>query len=148
MPITTDVVNSNPAQGDVYSIQHYVIKFVSDFVAGRWLSPGPTVSPTIKTDCHDITEILLKVESYNFTKRTQTNEKRKNASHERYEKYTKRTHDTRTNYTENANERTHDTRNERTIHERTNHWSVTIYYPMTNDPGSIELQYSIVLLFE
>ena len=29
--------------------------------------------------------------------------------------------------------------NERTIHERTNHWSVTIYYPMTNDPGSIEL---------
>jgi hypothetical protein len=95
VPITTDVVNSNPAQGDVYSIQHYVIKFVSDFVAGRWLSPGPTVSPTIKTDCHDITEILLKVESYNFTKRTQTNEKRKNASHERYEKYTKRTHDTR-----------------------------------------------------
>ena len=35
--------------------------------------------------------------------------------------------------------RTNDTRNERTIHERTNHWSVTIYYPMTNDPGSIEL---------
>ena len=38
--------------------------------------------------------------------------------------------------------------NERTIHERTNHWSVAIYYPMTNDPGSIEVQYSIVLLFE
>jgi bacteriorhodopsin len=39
--------------------------------------------------------------------------------------------------------------NERTIHEtneRTNHWSVAIYYPMTNDPGSIEVQYSIVLL--
>ena len=110
MPITTNVVNSNPAQGDVYSIQHYVIKFVSDFVAGRWLSPGPTVSPTIRTDRHDITEILLKVESYKFTLRTQTNEKRKNVSHERYEKYTKRTHDTRTNYTENANERTHYTR--------------------------------------
>ena len=87
----------------------------------------------------------------------QTQTKRTNASHERYEKrkihetnarYTKRTNDTRTNYTENANERTHDTRNERTIHERTNHWSVTIYYPMTNDPGSIEVQYSIVLLFE
>jgi hypothetical protein len=44
--------------------------------------------------------------------------------------------------------RTNDTRNERTIHERTNHWSVAIYYPMTNDPGSIEVQYSIVLLFE
>jgi hypothetical protein len=47
----------------------------------------------------------------------------------------------RTNYTENV-------ANERTIHERTIHWSVTIYYPMTNDPGSIEVQYSIVLLFE
>ena len=27
----TKVVNSNPAHGEVYSIQHYVIKFVSDF---------------------------------------------------------------------------------------------------------------------
>ena len=66
-------------------------------MAGRWLSPDPTVSPTNTADRHDITEILLKVESYKFTIRTQTNEKRKNASHERYEKYTKRTHDTRTN---------------------------------------------------
>ena len=109
--------------------------------------------------------------SYKLTIRTkrkwtknasETNEKRTNASHERYEKrtihetnarYTKQTHDTRTNeritnYTENANERTHDTRNERTIHERTNHGSVTIYYPMTNYPGSIEVQYSIMLLVE
>jgi hypothetical protein len=30
MHITTNVVSSNPAQGDVYSVQHYVIKFVSD----------------------------------------------------------------------------------------------------------------------
>jgi hypothetical protein len=44
--------------------------------------------------------------------------------------------------------RTNDTRNERTIHERTNHWSVALYYPMTNDPGSIEVQYSIMLSFE
>jgi hypothetical protein len=29
-PITTKVVNSNPVYGEVYSIQHYVIKFVSD----------------------------------------------------------------------------------------------------------------------
>jgi hypothetical protein len=29
-PITTNVVRSNPADGEVYSIQHYVIKFVSD----------------------------------------------------------------------------------------------------------------------
>jgi hypothetical protein len=28
--ITTKVVSSNPAHGEVYSIQHYVIKFVSD----------------------------------------------------------------------------------------------------------------------
>ena len=28
--ITSDVVSSNPAHGEVYSIQHYVIKFVSD----------------------------------------------------------------------------------------------------------------------
>ena len=30
VPITTEVVSSNPAQGEVHSIQHYVIKFVSD----------------------------------------------------------------------------------------------------------------------
>ena len=29
--------------------------------AGRWLSPGPSVSSTNKTDRHNITEILLKV---------------------------------------------------------------------------------------
>ena len=27
VPITTNVVSSNPAHGEVYSIQHYVIKF-------------------------------------------------------------------------------------------------------------------------
>jgi hypothetical protein len=66
-------------------------------VAGRWLSPDPTVSPTNTADRHDITEILLKVESYKCTIRTQTDEKRKNASHERYEKYTKRTNERYTN---------------------------------------------------
>jgi hypothetical protein len=30
VPITTNVVSSNPIHGEVYSIQHYVIKFVSD----------------------------------------------------------------------------------------------------------------------
>jgi hypothetical protein len=30
MPITTKVVSSNYVHGDSYSIQHYVIKFVSD----------------------------------------------------------------------------------------------------------------------
>ena len=50
----------------IYSIQHYVIKFViflrqvSDFL---WVlfSLGTTVSFINKTDRHDITEILLKV---------------------------------------------------------------------------------------
>ena len=28
---------------------------------GRWFSPGTPVSSTSKTDCHDITTILLKV---------------------------------------------------------------------------------------
>ena len=30
VPITSNVGNSNPTHGEVYSIQHYVIKFVSD----------------------------------------------------------------------------------------------------------------------
>ena len=30
MSITTKIVSSNPVHGRVYSIQHYVIKFVSD----------------------------------------------------------------------------------------------------------------------
>jgi hypothetical protein len=40
-----------------------MVKFVSDFVSEvcRWFSPGPPVSSTNKTDCHDIAEILLKV---------------------------------------------------------------------------------------
>jgi hypothetical protein len=50
MPITTKVVSLNPVIDEVYSTQHYVIKFVS-------FSP---VSSTNKSDCHDITEILLK----------------------------------------------------------------------------------------
>jgi len=30
VPVTTNVVSSNPVHGEVCSIQHYVIKFVSD----------------------------------------------------------------------------------------------------------------------
>jgi hypothetical protein len=40
---------------------------------------------------------------------------------------------------------THDAWSKRTIHEQTKEMK---HYPMTNDPGSIEVQYSIVLLFE
>ena len=61
MPITTNIVSSNLDQGEVYSIQHYVIKFVSDlWQVGGFLLSSP-VSSTNKTDCHDITEILLQV---------------------------------------------------------------------------------------
>jgi hypothetical protein len=63
VPITTKVVSSNPIHGKVYSIQHYMIKFVSDLsvVTGWWFSLGDLVSSTNKSDCHNITEILLKV---------------------------------------------------------------------------------------
>ena len=59
MPITTTIVSSKPTHGGVYSIQHYVIKFVSDLqqVSGflRVL-----VSSSNKTFRHDIAEIMLK----------------------------------------------------------------------------------------
>jgi hypothetical protein len=58
-------VSSSPVHGEVYSIQHYVIKFVSDLqhTMYLWFSPDTSVSSTNKTDRHNITEILLKVAS-------------------------------------------------------------------------------------
>jgi len=67
VPTTTKVVSSNPVHGEISSIQHYVIKFVSDF-GHVWFSP---VSSTNKTDRHEITEILLKV-ALNTIKLNQT----------------------------------------------------------------------------
>ena len=68
VPITTKVVSSNPVHGEVYLIQYYVIKFVSDLrQLGRWFSP---VSSTNKIDRHDITEILLKVALNTINKQT------------------------------------------------------------------------------
>ena len=62
VPIATDIVSSNPTHGEVYSIQHYVIKFVSDFATGRWFSCRVLlISSTNETDSNNITEILLKV---------------------------------------------------------------------------------------
>ena len=58
MPTTTKVMSSNPTHGELHSIQHYVIKFVSDRSV---VSLDITVSFTNKTDRHDITKILLKV---------------------------------------------------------------------------------------
>ena len=60
MPITTDVVSPNLNQGEVYNID-YMIKFVIDLGQAGGFSPGPPVSSINKTDCHYITEILLKV---------------------------------------------------------------------------------------
>jgi hypothetical protein len=54
VPITTKVVCSNPVQDEVYSIQHYVIKFVGDM----WQVGGFL---TNNTACHNIAEVLLKV---------------------------------------------------------------------------------------
>ena len=62
VPIITKFVSTNPVHGEVYSIQHYVIKFgcglrqVGGFLLVLWFSPTNTI------DRHDITEILLKVE--------------------------------------------------------------------------------------
>ena len=54
-------MSSNPVHGEVYSIQHYVIKFVSDLQQAEGFTPGTPVSSTNKTDRHDTAEILLKV---------------------------------------------------------------------------------------
>jgi hypothetical protein len=54
-------MSSYQAHGQVYSIQHYVVKSVSDL---RQVGGFPRVlwfPPPMKTDRHDITEILLKV---------------------------------------------------------------------------------------
>jgi len=61
VPITNTFVGSNPVRDEVYSIQHYVIKFVSYLgQVGGFLRVLPGF-PTNKTDRHDITEILLKM---------------------------------------------------------------------------------------
>ena len=57
MPITTKVVSLNPVHGEVYSIQHHVIKFVRDL----WQVCGFLQGITNKIGRHDITVILLKV---------------------------------------------------------------------------------------
>jgi hypothetical protein len=55
-------VSLNPVHGEMYSIQHYVIKFVSDF---------RQVSSTNKTDRHNIAELLLKVALYTINQANQ-----------------------------------------------------------------------------
>jgi hypothetical protein len=51
--ITTNAVSLNPAHGEVCSIQHYVIKFVSDLRQVGGFLPSTLVSSTNKTDHHN-----------------------------------------------------------------------------------------------
>ena len=53
-------VSSKHVHDKVYSIQHYVIKFVGELRQVRCFL-GTPVSPINKSDRHDITEITLKV---------------------------------------------------------------------------------------
>ena len=61
MHITIKVVSPNPAHGRVYSIQLYVIKFVSDFWQVVGFPTSTLVSSTNKTDSNNIARILFKV---------------------------------------------------------------------------------------
>jgi hypothetical protein len=51
----------NPIHGELYSIQHYVIKFVSDLRQVGSFLRVLRFPPPNETDGHDVTEILLKV---------------------------------------------------------------------------------------
>jgi hypothetical protein len=59
--ITTKAVSLNLAHGEIYSIQHYVVNFVSDLRQVSGFIWVVRFSITNKIDRHDITEILLKV---------------------------------------------------------------------------------------
>ena len=63
----------NPIHGEVYSIQHYVIKFISDLRQVGGFLWGTAVSSTNRTECHNITEILLKV-ALNVINKTKPNQ--------------------------------------------------------------------------
>jgi len=47
VPITTNVVRPNPVHGEVYSMQHYVIKFVIDFLRVLRFPPPVKLTSTI-----------------------------------------------------------------------------------------------------
>ena len=53
-------MSTNPAQAGVLNTILFD-KVCQWLAAGWWFSPGTPVSSTNKIDCHDITEILLKV---------------------------------------------------------------------------------------
>ena len=61
MPITTEVLSLNPAHGEVYSLQLYVINFVSDLLYVEGFLRVLRFTSRIKaTYTSDIAGILLK----------------------------------------------------------------------------------------
>ena len=71
VPITTNIVSSNPVHVEVYSIHYYLLTFVSNLRQVGDFSDTP-VSFTNKTDRHDITELLLKMALNTITLTLQT----------------------------------------------------------------------------
>jgi len=73
VPITTKAVSSNPAQGELYSMQHYVIDIVNDL---RQVVAFLRYSNFLidKTDHPDINDILLKVALNTITSDQQVSE--------------------------------------------------------------------------
>ena len=58
VPISAKAVSSNPAHDKVYSIQHYIIKFVND-LRHVWFSSSSPFSSTNKTNRHYIPDFFL-----------------------------------------------------------------------------------------
>ena len=61
VPIATNVVSLNSAHGKVYSMQNYVINFVSDIRQVGGVLQVLLFPTLIETDHHDMAELLLKV---------------------------------------------------------------------------------------
>ena len=61
MPITTNVVSSNPALGRGVLDTKLCDKVCQWLATGWWFSPDTLLSSTNKTDCNDISKILLTV---------------------------------------------------------------------------------------
>ena len=62
VPITTKVVSSSPAHGEVGALDTTLCDKICQWLAAGWcLSPGTPIYSTKKKDRHDIAEILLKV---------------------------------------------------------------------------------------
>jgi hypothetical protein len=61
VPITTDVLSSNPVPGEVFSSTTLCDKVCQWLATGQWFSLSTPVSSTNKTGRHDVNEILLKV---------------------------------------------------------------------------------------